>query len=117
MDFLTEILSGPAPIAREVEVDGKKGTVYFRRITAGERAILLKGQKVQGKAGEKATVEIDLGENAKTKQLMVQFSVVRQDGSPFFASRDEVSKKDAKVVDVLYEHAAAVNGEDDAGKD
>lgn len=116
-DFIDELLSGSPTVTREVEFEGKKGTVHFRRISAGERVLLLKGQKVLGKAGEKATVEIDLSENARTKHLMVKFSVCKADGSPVFKSVDDVSKKDAKVIDALYAHAAEVNGEDDAGKD
>lgn len=115
-EFIDELLAGSPVVAREVEFDGKKGTVYFRRISAGERVLLLKGQKVLGKAGEAATVEIDLAENARTKHLMVKFSACKADKTPVFKSLDDVAKNDAKVIDMLYQHAAAVNGEDDAGK-
>lgn len=114
-DFLSEVLNADAPVAREVKFGDKTGTVWFKRITAGQRAQVLRGQKVQTRGGEAASVEVDLGENETTRQMMVQFCVCQPDGKPFFRSIADVAKLEASKVNVLFEHVTAVNREDDAG--
>lgn len=116
-DFLIQALASDAPVEREVKLGDKAGKVHFRRISAGEKTQLLKGQHMQARAGEKATVDIDLGESQNTKHLLVFFSVCNADGSRFFKSVDEVKKIDNVKIDCLYDHAAAVNAQEaDPGK-
>lgn len=114
---LAALLAADGPEAREIVLSGKTVTAFFKRITAGQRAQLLKGQRVSTKAGEGSTVEIDLGDNESTKLQMVQFCVVTEDGKPFFKTLGEVQRLDASKVNVLYRHVQEVNAEDeDAGK-
>lgn len=118
-DFLKDILSDHGPVSRSVYFDGKTGQVFFRRISAGQKAELLRGQRVQAGLG-KSTFEIDLAENANSKALLVQFSVCNQDGTPYFKKLSDVKAIDAGVLEVLYTAATDVNKDefvgDDAGK-
>lgn len=124
-DFLSMMLAGEGPQAREVsfvDASGKRqsGTVHFRRITAGERQRLLQGQRyVMDKAGGEAQMrtEIDLSANEAQKHLLVSFSVCHPDGTPAFKNAAEVAKLEAVKVNALFEAASAVNSEVDAGKD
>lgn len=115
-EFIEEMLAGEGTVQREVTYAGKTGTVHFRRITAGERGLLLKGQKIAAHGGQ-STYEIDLSENQQTKYLMVQFSVCKSDGSRFFKTLDAVKNSDAMKIEALYTIAAEVNSEvESAGK-
>lgn len=117
-DFLDMLVAPDAPEAREVTVDGQTGTVYFRRISAGEREQLLKGLKVVHTPGGGSTVDIDLAENERQSQMLVLFSVCREDGSRFFTNVDQVKKLPHHKLAVLARHASEVNREsDDLGKD
>lgn len=124
MDFIDQLLQADAPIAREVSFnspDGnvQKGTVHFRRITAGERQKLLQGQRYSmNKDGNVASMktEIDLALNEAQKHMLVAFSVCRADGTPAFKSAAEVAKLDALKVGALYEAADEVNREKEPGK-
>ena len=55
-----------------------------------QRAQLLKGQRVQGKTGEKSTYEIDLGQNAEQKQNLVFFSCCTSEGKRYFKNIEAV---------------------------
>lgn len=110
-EFLTEVLAAEKPVAREVDFGGRIGTVWFRRLSAGQRAQLLKGQKVSTRVGETAEVQVDLGENENTKLQMLQFCVCHEDGRPYFKDLAAVQKIPQDKASVLYEHASAVNGE------
>lgn len=117
MDFLSELIDDTKVVAREVTIRGKTGLVYFRRITAGERAQLVAGQKVIGGGTGNTSVEIDIGESVKAQHMLVQFSVCNDDGSKRFKTLKEVQAIDAAVVEALYQAASDVNREDgDAGK-
>lgn len=115
-DFLSDVLeAGRAVIAREVTVGGKKGTVHFRRITAGQRQELLQGQKVSAKAV--SNFELDLALNEEQKQRMVLFCTVKEDGTPYFGSIEVVKGAPSDLVQALYQVAAHLDAqEQDAGK-
>lgn len=120
-DFLRELLEGgKAVVAREVKVGGKVGQVHFRRITAGERQALLRGHKVS-RTGGATSFELDLALNEEQQQRLVQFSVCKPDGTPYFKDVAAVSAADNATVKALYRVAAEVNGEqegdDEPGKD
>lgn len=110
-DFLSEVLAADAPVPREVTIAGKTGTVFFKRISAGQRASLLAGQRVQSTAGAAATVEIDLGDNQRTKCALVHASVCTEDGKPFFKTIGDVLKLEDAKVNALHRHAAEVNAD------
>ncbi len=112
MSFLDEVLQADAPIAREVNFSGKVGTVWFKRINAAQRMQILQGQRVQAASG-KTSVDIDLGDNEKTKLMLVQFCVCNEDGKPYFASLEAIKKLEASKVQVLFDHATAVNSSGD----
>jgi DNA primase len=110
-DFLSEFISDNPVIEREVTIRGRSGPAFFRRITAGERADLVKGQKVNT-AGGSTTVEIDVGESVKAQHLLVHFSVCNVDGSRRFKTLREVQGAPSDVVAALYAVASEVNRED-----
>jgi hypothetical protein len=118
-DFLSEFLAPSQPIAKDLTYNGKTGKVYFRRITAGERAQLLKGQRIQRKAGEEGTsYDIDLAETEKGKAQLVFFSAVTPDGKQRFSSLGQVLGAEQLLVGALYDLATQVNREhDDEGDD
>lgn len=116
MAGLAELLAKSSPVKREVKVGGASFEVWFKPITAGQREQLLQGQKVQSGAGGKAVIELDLGSNQRTKQMLVQFSACDEAGKPAFESLDAVKEVEARVVEALYEKASAFNDEVDAGK-
>jgi hypothetical protein len=116
-DFLTRVAQDASPEAREVKIGGETGTVYFRKITAGQREKILEGYRISHKPGSGGTVEIDLAKNEHQRHLMVLFSVVHEDGRQFFKNVDAVRAWPANAVAVLAEHADEVNREeDDLGK-
>lgn len=123
-DFLSELLVDAGAVVRAVTFKGKTGDVHFRRISAGQKAEMQKGLKVQTVHGQKSTVEIDLGQNARSKALLVQYSVLKPDGTPQFRSLKEAEAIDAGLLDALHAVASDVNKDelgiadgDDAGKD
>lgn len=119
-DFLSDFIAPDGVVTKEVSFNGKSGPVHFRRITAGQKANLLKGQKGQSSGG-KTTFEIDLAENAHSKALLVFYSVANQDGNQFFKKLDDVKAIDAGKFEALYLAASDVNKDDmeaaDPGKD
>jgi hypothetical protein len=123
-DFIDDLIAGDAPISRTIAFttpDGetKSGTVYFKRITAGQRQKLLAGQKFSvNRSGQDSNVltEIDLALNERQKHQLVAFSVCRADGKAVFSGPDEVAKVDALKVGALYDAASEINAERDAGK-
>ena len=115
-EFLDSLTREYPPEAREVTIDGESGTVYFRKISAGEREQLLRGIKV---GAGLSWIEIDLSENERQKQMLVLFSVCREDGTRLFRKIEDVKKLPASKLEVLTRHAREVNDEssEDLGKD
>lgn len=114
-DFLSRIASN-APAARELTFAGETGTVYVRKITAGQRAQLLSGQRVSTSGEGKSSIEIDLGENELSKAKLVAFAICHEDGKPFFTNERAVSGQPADLVSALYKIASEYNA-DEVGKD
>jgi hypothetical protein len=115
-DFLSQFLSPAAPIEREISYLGQKGVAYFKRITAGQRAALLKGQRMTRRADEGATMDVDLGESMVTRHKMVQFSCCDANGRPRFKTLGDVQAAPSSLVDVLYDIASDVNSEEEEGE-
>lgn len=120
MSDLQDFLQDDGVVVRSVSFNGKTVDAHFRRISAGEKANLLKGQRVQAASGKGSTFEIDLGENAQSKAWLVLYSVVNADGSKFFKKLADVQAIDAGKFEALYQVASDVNKDDllgdDAGK-
>jgi hypothetical protein len=112
-DFLNDVLAASKTLVeKEVKIGGKAGVVHFRRITAGERHQLLKGQKISRQGGA-TSFELDLELNDDQQQRMVLFSVCKPDGTPYFANIEAVRKADSKTVQALYAVASSL---DDGGE-
>lgn len=118
-DLLSRLTAEDAPEAREVTLGGESFTVYFKRISAGQREQLLKGMKIANTPGQKASFEIDLGENERQRHLLVTFSVCDEHGRRLFKDVRDVQKMQGDRVRMLADIAQEVNREadDDLGKD
>ena len=90
-DFLDSILSTNDVIAREVTIAGQTGTAYFRNITAGERAELLRGQ-VYEYNGERTVTKLDAGDQRERDYKLAWYCVCKQDGKPYFKSLADVKR-------------------------
>jgi len=112
-DFLSRFTAEAGPEAREVTFNGETGTVWFRKLTAGERETLLKGMKISHSPGHGGTIEIDLGENERQRHLLVSFCVCDEQGRRAFRDVKEVKKIPAARLALLATHAEEVNREDD----
>lgn len=122
-DFINRLIADDEPEAREIELDGETGTVWFRRLSAGQREQLLRGLKVSHRPGTNdGSIEIDLGENEHQGQLLVLFSVCDETGKAVFKNIQAVQKIPHRKFKVLLREAEAVNKgmgddtEDDLGK-
>lgn len=112
-DFLDELCAGSGAVEKDVTYAGKSGPVFFRKISSGERAQMLRGQKVQTKVGDSSTMEIDLSENEQSQQLLVWFSTCTgPEGKRKFKGLEAVKNLDAGVMKALYLAASEVNKED-----
>lgn len=115
-DFLSSLATAAAT-PREITFRGATGTVYFRPLSAGQRASLLKGQRVSSQGDGTSVMEIDLGENERQKLMLVQFCVVTEDGKPRYPTLAAVEALPADLVQVLYAEASTFNaGEGEPGK-
>lgn len=112
-DFLSRLTAEDKPEAREVTIDGETGTVWFRRLSAGQREQLLKGMKMIHVPGTQGTVEIDFGENEHQRQLMVMYSVCDESGKRHFKDINAVRSVPSYRIKALYKHAEEVNKADE----
>lgn len=113
-EFLDSLLADRRQlIEREVKfAGGKVGKIFFRHITAGERYQLVKGQKLN-RTGGSTSFELDLALNEEQQQRLVQYAVVKADGSPYFKDLAAVKLADAAVVKTLAEVAASLDAEEE----
>lgn len=112
-DYFADLREG-ARVQRELTYRGRTRTVHFRRVTAGERAQLLQGQTVDvGEGGKPRSV--DLGDFTTRRHLLVQFSLVKEDGSNVYASLEQVQAEPEDLVDALYELATTAFEEAEPG--
>lgn len=119
MSEFIDLLTAPdAPVAREVTLGDRTGTIWFRRLTAGQKEQLMMGRKVTVKTGEKqGTVDIDLAANERQRQMLVHFTACNEDGDPIFKSLDKVKAMDGWKVAILGRHAEAVQQLGDPDED
>lgn len=117
-DFINECQEAvEGVIVRTLTFNGKTGDVYFRRISDAQRSELLNGQVIDSVVGEKATVKINLAQNAESHAKLVFYSAANSDGTPRFKKLAEVRAMDAALVNALYILADDVNKEDLRGGD
>lgn len=108
-EFIDLLTSHDAPVPREITLGNHTGTVWFRRLTAGQKEQLMKGRKVSVKTGEKqGTVDIDLAANERQRQMLVHFTACNEGGEPIFKSIEKVREMDGWKVSILARHAEEV---------
>lgn len=96
-----EHLFNSAPVSKEIEYGGKIETVYFKRLTAGERMELRRGQKGEVKGGE-STMELDLGNIEGANHKLVYFCNCDANGKRIFKTLSEVASLPGDFFDVLF---------------
>lgn len=89
-EFYEWLAEPDEPEPREVTIDGRTGTIWLKRLTAGQRQNLLKGLKVGHSPGKENVVELDLAENEHQRQLLVFYSLCNADGSKAFKNLEHV---------------------------
>lgn len=116
--YYDDIIDGEAE-SRTFTYRGKEKTVFFRRITGGERIALLRGQKMQAGGDSKPTFSIDLADSAERNALLIAYSNVDETGKPVFSGAEAVKKLPDDLITILHKFASEVNAEeiDEAGKD
>lgn len=116
-DYYSDLID-TAPVARELKYRGKKKTVYFRRVDAGQRLKLVAGQKMAfGGDGKRGSIEMDMGDISRNRHQLVHFTNVTEDGAQVFKSLAEVQSLPDSLVAALALLADEVNkDEEDAPK-
>ena len=112
-DFLSRFTAEDAPEAREVTLDGEKGTVYFRRLSAGQREKVLENMTIERLPGETSAVRLNLAENQRVQMLMVMYCVCDEHGKRRYLNLTDVEKIPADRLQALAEHASDVNSAED----
>jgi hypothetical protein len=116
-NYFADLLEAEQPQSRTISRDGKEQTVYFRRITAAERVKLLRGQRVHVGGENKNTMDLDIGDLAMNRHLLVLYSTVKEDGKQVFRNIEAVQALPDWLVSQLAKFADEVNkDEDEAGK-
>lgn len=110
-DILELLAADDPPEEREVTINGQKVKVWFRHITAGQRAALYKGQTYSFEPGSEQQVNVDLGLNQLQGHMLVQFSACDESGKPLFKDLEAVQKLPDRRVQPLVDEAARVNRE------
>lgn len=111
-DYFDDILAGDGPVAREITYRGKKKTVHFRRINAGERVKLVAGQRMQIGGDKRGEMQMDLGDLTRNRHLLVQYAVVKEDGSQVFRNLGDVQAQPDGLISVLAAAAEEANADD-----
>lgn len=110
-----EHLFSNAPIERElIYKSNQPERVYFKRLTAGERMALKRGQKGTIKEGQ-SSFEVDLGDQDSRNHQFLAFANCDAGGKPIFKHPGEVAKLPGDLVDALIALAQDALKEDPAG--
>ena len=110
-DFYKD-LTDDAPIAKTITRGKKTLTAYFRRLTAGERLQLVSGQKMTYVDGKRGDFEVDMGEVARNRHLLVKFANVTAEGAQVFGDVREVQALPDWLAAELAKYADEVNRDD-----
>ena len=109
-------------VERVIEYKGENLTVYVRRLSAGQRAQLNRGLRIEppDEAGGKPKSEaVDVGRFMERRMQQVLFTIVDNTGNPEFKNEGEVRDLEADLLDKLFEVSEEVNAvlaEDAEGK-
>lgn len=93
-----------APIERELTYRGKTEAFHFKRMTAGERIEMRRGNIGTVKGGE-ATVTLDLSEADKRNAIFLFYVVCKPDGKRVFKNVAEVHDLPGDLLDALVKLA------------
>lgn len=91
---------------KELDYKGQKKTVYFKRLTAGERINLSRGQKMLvGNKSKEHGVEVDLGEFLERTHRYLLMCNVDSEGKRIFKKIEEVQALPEDLVSALQKLA------------
>lgn len=110
-------------IERKITYKGEEITIYVRRLSAGQRAQLNKGMRVnppEEAGGTPKNEAIDIGRFLERRMQQVLFTIVDSSGNAEFKSEADVRDLEADFLDLLFYESEEVNkptAEDAEGKD
>ena len=111
MGFYDNIINEEV-IKRELVYKGHKQDVYFRRLTAGERIAVSRGQRMMiGNKSKENGVEVDLGDALERTQKFLMYSNVDATGTRIFRKLEDVQKLPEDLVTALQRIADEAFGE------
>lgn len=104
-NFFDDLLTNEI-FERELNYRGKTKTVYFKRLSAGERIALARGQKMTLGSGNgdgelAKSVEVDVGEAMGRTHRFLSYTVVDEKGNRVFSNESEVGKLPELLVSKL----------------
>ena len=113
-DYFKDLLD-EKPVSRQVKYGKKTQTVFLRRLTAGERLILVMGQKMSFADGKRGVTEVDLGDVTRNRHILVQYSCVTETGDQLFMSLADVQAQPGWLVSQLSDLATDYDNQEDEG--
>jgi hypothetical protein len=117
-NFYSELVGQNTRVAKTLTYNGKELTVYFRRLTAGERVAITRGQKFSVGEGKAHGVEMDAGETLERTHKFLSFVNVTETGAQVFKNAREVGELPEDLIAKLNDLANEALGEfeQDLGK-
>lgn len=86
----------------------KTETVHFRELTGADTLKLVEGQKYRGNP-KKGDVEVDITSNVRAQQMLVQLTLVNEDGERIYPTPESMKKISARKLVALQKLAAEVH--------
>lgn len=111
-DYYASLMSD-GPAERAISVNGKRMTIYVRKITGAER-IKINGDQTFRRGGDGgAEVVMNLGEVMARTHRMIFYANVTADGDRIFKNAEEVGQVlEGPILDAVYRECNDYNAED-----
>jgi hypothetical protein len=106
-----EHLFNNKPVEKTINYGGQEATVYFRKLTAGERMQLRAGSKGSVEDG-KATFNIDWGDIDRRNHQKLLFSCCEADGKPAFKNLQAIAALEEPLFNELMKLCNEVIGDE-----
>jgi len=125
VSFFADIVSSSV-VEKELVYKGKSKSVYFRTLTAAERADISRGQKIQlrrqeerdnGEQPQQRSIEVDAADIMHKTHRFLSYCCVDQKGAAVFKNANEVGALPEDLVSILNDLANEALTEQDPGDD
>lgn len=98
-----------APVEKTLTFNGRSDTVYFKPMTGGQKAQLMKGKRMAYKQGDAMSMDVDLELNERETHRVLAFCSCTADGKPRFKGPEEVAALPSPLIAALAKLAGEVN--------